>query len=76
MMDNVIVKMEDLPHRIHGLTVESFSDGEPFYTVILNSRDTFETNQKAYLHEVGHIYGEDFDSFDSLENIESERHKR
>ena len=75
-MDNVIVKMEDLPHRIHGLTVESFSDGEPFYTVILNSRDTFETNQKAYLHEVGHIYGEDFDSFDSLENIESERHKK
>lgn len=75
-MDNIIIKLQDLPHRVHGLTAKTYCDGEPFYTVILNSRDTLETNQRTYLHEVAHIYSEDFDSYDSLENIESIRHKR
>lgn len=42
----------DLPCAVHGFVV---SDGFDFYTIVLNSRLSYEMQRQAYMHEVSHI---------------------
>ena len=39
----------DLPCAVHGFVV---SDGFDFYTIVLNSRLSYEMQRQAYMHEV------------------------
>ena len=41
-----------LPFAVHGFLV---SDGFDFYTIVLNSRLSYEMQRQAYMHEVSHI---------------------
>ena len=42
----------DLPCAVHGFVV---SDGFDFYTIVLNSRLSYEMQRQSYMHEVSHI---------------------
>lgn len=72
MNEDYNVVMQDLPTTIGGFTKET--DG--YYTIVLNSRMTFERNQKSYIHELGHIDNGDFDKECSVDQIELENRRR
>ncbi len=55
--DCVRVILRDLPHSINGFTI---FDGFDFYTIVLNSRLTFEHQRETYFHELSHIACGDF----------------
>lgn len=74
-MENIKVKLWDLPYSIHGLTIYYFDDdGQGYYTILLNSRDNAERNYQAYEHELSHINNCDFDKMLPIESLEAERH--
>lgn len=73
MMSNIIVRYCDLPYTIKGFVVRQF-DNDEFFTVILNSRLSFEQLQRTYLHELKHITLGDFDSNMGVDQIERIRH--
>lgn len=52
----------NLPCHIKGLTTKNEDDS---YTIFLNSRLSCEQQKKSYLHELQHIYNDDF----SKENV-------
>ena len=64
-------KLLDLPTAVRGFVKES-PDG--WYTVVLNSRLTHESNLKTFHHELAHIERGDFESEESVDLIESRRH--
>ena len=72
MNDDFKIVYEDLPTTISGFTKET--DG--FYTIVLNSRMTFEQNRKTYADETDHIDSRAFDSEQSADQIEMESHRR
>lgn len=63
------VKVVPLPHDVKGFVAESCGE----YTVLLNSRCSFEQNQKTYLHELKHIESGDFQEA-AVNEIELLRH--
>ena len=72
MNENFNVVMKDLPTSIGGFTKET--DG--YYTIVLNSRMTYERNKQNYIHEKDHIDNRDFDRYCSVDQIEVEACKR
>lgn len=73
-MDNILVRLVDMPCSVRGCVVRHY-DGEEYYTVMLNSRLSSDMQEKAYLHEITHINNDDFSSNLSADEIESIRHK-
>lgn len=73
------VILDNLPHSIGAFVV---CDGcDDFYTIVLNSRFSYEMQRQAYEHEMAHIingdfnrdpYGEEID----VSQIEKERHNK
>ena len=63
--------LEHAPAGFHGMAVKN-DDG--FYTILLDPNDTFEQNMKTYLHELEHIYNNDFDKED-VQAVEAATHK-
>lgn len=51
------VRVIDMPHQIHGCVAE---DGDGFYSVYINARDSFYRQAQAYRHEMKHIQRDDF----------------
>jgi len=41
------------------------------YTVLLNSRNTYEDNVRSYAHEIKHILNNDFDYDVNIESVET-----
>lgn len=65
----------DLPCKIHGLTAYYFDeDGQAFYTVFVNSRDSVERQNETVLHELRHIRNDDLCAMLSLQELELLRH--
>ena len=71
MIDTRVV-YKDLPTTIGGCVKET--DG--FYTIILNSRMTFERNQESYLDEIDHIITGALDQDRPADQIETESHRK
>lgn len=71
-MTDTRVIYEDLPTTIGGCVKET--DG--FYTIILNSRMTYERNQETYRHEQRHIDNGNLDCECTADQIETEAHRR
>ena len=70
------IEYMDLPCKIHGLTAYYFDeDGQAYYTIIVNSRDSIERQNKAINHELKHIMSDDLDRMIPLEEIELVRHE-
>ena len=64
----------DLPCKVHGLTAYYFEDGQAFYTVFVNSRDSVERQNETVLHELRHIRNGDLCAMLSLQELELLRH--
>lgn len=74
---SVNVQYADLPCTIRGFTVREYSDDE-YYTIVLNSRLSYDVNISSYLHEMEHIIYDDFELIKQgvdVNCIESIRHK-
>lgn len=63
----VIVRVAALPSRVKGVTVPD-EDGN--YNVYLNQCLSYETQRRAYLHEIEHITNDDFNSYEPARHIE------
>lgn len=70
-MDNVRVRMVDLPLEIKAYTI-FFDD---FYTIIINEKLSYEQRRRSYLHELEHITNCDFESMLPTGFIEVKTHK-
>ena len=71
-MNNYKVIYEDMPTTIGGFVKET--DG--FYTIVINARMAYCRQLDAYLHELRHIAGNDFDREETADHIELEAHRR
>ena len=66
----------DLPCKIHGLTTYYFDeDGQAYYTIIINSRDSIERQNKTITHEVKHIISGDLSGMIPIDELELIRHE-
>lgn len=63
----------DLPLKCRGYIYEDVESGEKL--CVLNSRLTYENNQKTYEHESRHLINEDFDSYEDINTIENRAHQ-
>lgn len=72
MTDDIFIRFFDMPTTIRGYTVAN-QDGS--YTVVLNSRISWEQQKETYAHEVGHIKRGDFERQCSADLIEIFAHK-
>lgn len=66
-----IVIFKDLPTTIKALTVKNEDDT---YTIIVNSRLSYEQQHKSFQHEINHIVNCDFEK-DCADIIEYNAHK-
>lgn len=64
-MDNVIIRIIDMPPSIHGMTVV---DADGNYNVYLNPCSDME---EALRHELAHIQNNDFYNEDDIRLVES-----
>ena len=69
---NTRVILKDMPTTIGGCVKKT----DDFYTIILNSRMTFERNRQSYLDEIDHIDSQDLDRECTADQIEMEAHRR
>lgn len=73
-MDNFIVIYDNLPYKVRGFTL--YHAGDDYYTIILNSRMSYNCNQKTFLHELKHILKSDFIKCKNVQEIETNAHIR
>lgn len=71
MTPDINTRLVDLPTEVAGCVVEN---DDSSYTIIINARMSHEKAMETYLHEMGHIYADDF-SGDSVQEIELRAHK-
>lgn len=71
-MDGIFVYLLDFGDSKVKETVTENADGT--YSIFINSRLDYETQQKAYKHALTHIMRQDFEK-DNVELIEYECHK-
>ena len=64
---------KDLPTQIKALTIKNRDGG---YTIILNSRLSYEQQQRSFLHELQHITNCDLEKECDIDEIETIAHRR
>ena len=62
-MNDVFVRVIDLPYCIKGITVP---DEEGDFNVYINSRLSYDEQKITYIHEHFHILHKHFDTFDDI----------
>ena len=72
MIDNFIVIYDNLPYKIRGFTLYHACDD--YYTIILNSRMSYDCNKKTFLHELKHILKDGFIKYKNVQEIELQAH--
>lgn len=71
----MMVVLCDMPTRVHGYIKGTCEPDGDYYTIVLNSRLSYEMQLQAYQHELGHIDHDDLHSERSVAEIELIRHK-
>ena len=71
-MDDYMVIYKNLPHKVHAFTMYNAAEG--YYTIVLNSRISYDCAQKAFKHEIRHILGNDFVIDKNVNKIETLAH--
>nr|DAR21832.1 MAG TPA: Protein of unknown function (DUF3920) [Caudoviricetes sp.] len=75
MEERVNIIYHPLPLSIRGFVTQTFDDnGEPFYTICLNTAFNAEVQYRTFRHEIAHIAHNDFDSNMPIGEIEAIRH--
>jgi hypothetical protein len=67
-LDDYYVRFINLPITVKGLTVV---DETGFYNIYINSRLSYEEQERTKAHELEHIKRGDFSSYATLEEIET-----
>ena len=70
LLETFTVKMyyEHLPEDIHAFVSE---ESKGHYMIVIRAEDSPQEQEKAFLHEMRHIYRNDFHSIHSADTIES-----
>ena len=71
-MENVFVKLIELPYSIRSYVV---SNKDQTYTIVLNSRLSYEQNLASYQHEIDHINNGDYEKKFTADFIEINAHR-
>lgn len=66
---------EELPYKVGGFIKKTCEPDGDYYTIVLNSRLSYEKQCASYTHEMEHINNDDFYSERSVAEIESKRHR-
>lgn len=72
LTDGIFVHLIDFGVNSVSETVTQNADGT--FSIFINARLDHETQQRAYIHALAHIYRNDFEKFD-VDTIEYECHK-
>ena len=70
-MDNIRTILADLPYSVKAYTIYK----DDFYTIVLNSKLSYEQNIESYNHELSHIGNKDFYNKINVGMIEIKSHK-
>ena len=71
-MDNFMVVYQNLPEKVNAFTM--YHAGDDYYTIILNSRVSYDCAKRAFKHELKHIQNNDFVRFKNVGRIEELTH--
>ena len=71
-MDDYTVVYKNLPYKVNAFTMYNAADN--YYTIVLNSRISYQSAKKAFLHEMKHITQGDFYSQKDVGEIECIAH--
>lgn len=66
-MDNIIIRVVDLPYAVKGVTIPHT---DCTYNIYINTKYSVETQNEILQHELRHIKNFDFDNFDNIRIIE------
>ena len=66
-MDNIIIRVVDLPYAVKGVTIPHT---DCTYNIYINTKYSVETQNEILQHELRHIKNFDFDNFDKIKIIE------
>ncbi len=66
-MDNIIIRVVDLPYAVKGVTIPHT---DCTYNIYINTKYSVETQNEILQHELRHIQNFDFDNFDNIKIIE------
>lgn len=58
MVNNYKTIFLNLPWKVSGFIM--YDSVDDYYTIVLNSRSTYEQNKKTFEHEIQHILNKDF----------------
>ena len=58
MVENNITIFANLPYKVSGFIM--YDSADDYYTIVLNSRLSYEENRKTFEHELQHIINNDF----------------
>ena len=64
--------LQKLPASVHGIT----SEDKGKYYMLINAGETPDEQAAAFIHEMLHIWNKDFESGDSLQEIEARTHEQ
>lgn len=70
---NIVLINRDMPCKVRALSCPN-DDGS--YTIIINSRHSWEQQKASVLHELTHIQGNDFDANLHADLLERMAHKK
>ena len=72
MLENYIVVCENLPYKIRGLIM--YDSADDYYTIVLNSRTSYQKNRETFEHELKHIINGDFHHYRNVGLLEAVLH--
>lgn len=72
MPENYNVVCENLPYKIKGFIMYDAADD--YYTIVLNSRSSYQNNQETFKHELEHIINDDFHNYRDVSLLEAVLH--
>lgn len=72
MPENYIVVCENLPYKISGFIMYDAADD--YYTIVLNSRASYQKNRETFEHELKHIINGDFHNYRNVGLLEAVLH--
>lgn len=70
------VILANLPEGVKGFTRITAEPEGDYSTIVLNARYSYEANEITFEHEEDHLNNNDFDSSDTVCEIETRRHRR
>ena len=72
MPDNFRTVYRDLPYKCRGFII--YCSEDDYYTVVLNSRMSYQIIKNTFMHELEHIKQNDIFSLMNANDIELQRH--